>query len=237
MARGEDLEPGCGLDGSRARDPTRLLKGQPSPMPTPGASRSKRPTFSSPTFPGLGEGGTWTGGGCQGSGTGLLWQLGSVQGQGIVQKLVLLHRLDHAPPVGTSTQTLSPGDNPDFPRQPVCFLLLAAPQTFSPRAPPAPHISCWGRTGPGSSGWARNIPGCQDFLFPTILKVKIIPPHMCIVGSCVPKPRSLGSAQSLGHLCRRGHYFSPEPGPRKYSISSGPLSASPVTFCAPPAAA
>ena len=39
------------------------------------------------------------------SGAGLLWQLGGEQGQGAVQELVLLCRLDHASPAGRDAQS------------------------------------------------------------------------------------------------------------------------------------
>lgn len=48
----------------------------------------------------------------QESGARLPWQLGCVQGQSVMEKLVLLRGLDHAPPVGTST-TVSPQGDPD----------------------------------------------------------------------------------------------------------------------------
>lgn len=67
-----------------------------------------KPAFSGPTFSGGRRGHRgWTG--APGSGAGLPRQLGRVQGQGAVQKLILLRGLDHTPPAGQA-QTASQGD-------------------------------------------------------------------------------------------------------------------------------
>lgn len=75
---------------------------QTGPLGIPQVTKTPfpRPPFPRPGEAALGREGS-------GSGAGLLWQLGGEQGQGVVQELVLLSRLDHAAPAGRSTQALS----------------------------------------------------------------------------------------------------------------------------------
>lgn len=109
--------------------------------------------------------------------------------------------------VSPSAALTLPGSPP--PPSPLSFLLLPAEPQACPCGSPLPlpysglslgtvqrgrpllahgHVqptSCWGRTGPDSPGWARNIPG---LLIPIILDGEAITPRRCAAGSHVPKP-------------------------------------------------
>lgn len=83
MGSAQELVSGLILTGQ-------LLELQTGPLGIPQVTR--------PPFPRPGEAAPGREG--SGSGAGLLRQLGGEQGQGVVQELVLLCRLDHAPPAG-----------------------------------------------------------------------------------------------------------------------------------------
>lgn len=76
-------------------------------MPTQGVPQVTRPTLPNP--PSQAQGGGPARGRVPGSGAGLLWQLGGIQGQGVVQELILLRGLDHAPPAGRGAQAVNGG--------------------------------------------------------------------------------------------------------------------------------
>lgn len=92
MVGGEDPWPGsCCLLGQipetvrHSRDPLPVFMQKPC--------QSTQPTAPDPLSQAWEEVGPWTGGG---SGAGLRGQLRCIQGQSVVQELVLLCRLDHA---------------------------------------------------------------------------------------------------------------------------------------------